>query len=68
MPNAPVSVIARPVGPLAGCVRAPGAKSISHRAVIFGLFAVGETKMTHPDHGTATSLPSLMGGLGGRIG
>jgi len=31
---------------LAGRVRAPGDKSISHRALIFGLLAVGETNVT----------------------
>src|SRR4051794_18003568 len=34
---------ARRAGPLAGCVRVPGDKSISHRALIFGALAVGET-------------------------
>ncbi len=30
-------------GPLSGRVRAPGDKSVSHRAMIFGLLSVGET-------------------------
>src|SRR3954464_7939445 len=34
---------ARRAGPLAGSVRVPGDKSISHRALIFGALAVGET-------------------------
>jgi 3-phosphoshikimate 1-carboxyvinyltransferase len=34
---------ARRAGPLAGRVRVPGDKSISHRALIFGALAVGET-------------------------
>ena len=34
---------ARPGGPLRGRVRAPGDKSISHRALILGALAEGET-------------------------
>ncbi len=33
-------------GALAGDIRVPGDKSISHRAMIFGLLAVGETRVT----------------------
>src|SRR3954471_9440697 len=33
-------------GPLKGRVRVPGDKSISHRALIFGALAVGETRIT----------------------
>lgn len=33
-------------GPLAGTVRVPGDKSVSHRALIFGLFAHGRTEIT----------------------
>ncbi len=36
-------LVARPVGPLRGRVRAPGDKSVSHRALIFGALALGET-------------------------
>ncbi len=32
--------------PLSGRVRVPGDKSISHRAMIFGLLSVGETRVT----------------------
>lgn len=32
-----------PTGPLSGTVRVPGDKSISHRALMFGALAVGET-------------------------
>ncbi|MGL4727885.1 MAG: 3-phosphoshikimate 1-carboxyvinyltransferase, partial [Bosea sp. (in: a-proteobacteria)] len=32
-------------GPLKGRVRVPGDKSISHRAMIFGLLAVGQTQV-----------------------
>jgi 3-phosphoshikimate 1-carboxyvinyltransferase len=37
---------ARRGGPLSGRVRVPGDKSISHRALIFGALAVGETRIT----------------------
>jgi 3-phosphoshikimate 1-carboxyvinyltransferase len=37
------TLTARPSGPLKGRVRAPGDKSISHRALILGALAVGET-------------------------
>ncbi len=33
-------------GPLSGRAEVPGDKSISHRALIFGAMAVGETKIT----------------------
>src|SRR5208337_3875770 len=36
---------ARPGGPLRGRVRAPGDKSISHRALILGALARGETRI-----------------------
>jgi len=35
-----------PAGPLAGRIRVPGDKSISHRALMFGALAVGETRVT----------------------
>ena len=37
---------ARSSGPLAGRVRGPGDKSISHRALILGALAVGETRIS----------------------
>jgi 3-phosphoshikimate 1-carboxyvinyltransferase len=37
---------ARASGPLAGQVRVPGDKSISHRALILGALAVGETRIS----------------------
>ena len=43
---APVAMTASPSGPLKGCVRVPGDKSISHRSLIFGLLAVGRTTVT----------------------
>jgi 3-phosphoshikimate 1-carboxyvinyltransferase len=35
----------RPASPLTGVVRVPGDKSISHRALMFGALAVGETRI-----------------------
>jgi 3-phosphoshikimate 1-carboxyvinyltransferase len=40
---AETGLTARPSGALRGCVRAPGDKSISHRALILGALAQGET-------------------------
>ncbi len=37
---------AEPSGPLKGQVRVPGDKSISHRSLILGLLAVGETRVS----------------------
>src|SRR5262245_43080574 len=37
---------ARRGGPLRGRARVPGDKSISHRALIFGALAVGETRIS----------------------
>lgn len=42
----PIPLTARSNGPLSGRVRAPGDKSISHRALIFGLLAIGETRIS----------------------
>lgn len=39
-------VVSKRSGPLAGEARAPGDKSISHRALIFGALAQGETTVT----------------------
>jgi 3-phosphoshikimate 1-carboxyvinyltransferase len=41
LPAAPLSAAAS--GPLQGRIRPPGDKSVSHRAMIFGLLAIGET-------------------------
>tara|TARA_R110000868_G_scaffold6550_4_gene37037 strand:+ start:665 stop:2005 length:1341 start_codon:yes stop_codon:yes gene_type:complete len=38
--------LARANGPLSGVMRAPADKSISHRALIFGALAAGETRIT----------------------
>lgn len=42
----PSPLAARPASPLRGDVQVPGDKSISHRALIFGLLAVGRTRIT----------------------
>jgi len=42
----PIPLEARGAGPLTGKVRVPGDKSISHRALILGALAVGETRIT----------------------
>ena len=39
------TLTARPSGPLVGRVRAPGDKSISHRALILGALATGRTRI-----------------------
>jgi 3-phosphoshikimate 1-carboxyvinyltransferase len=43
---APSPLVARRSHSLRGSVRVPGDKSISHRALIFGALAVGETRIT----------------------
>jgi 3-phosphoshikimate 1-carboxyvinyltransferase len=43
---APSPLTANPGRPLAGRVRVPGDKSISHRALIFGALTVGETRIS----------------------
>ena len=43
--TAPRPIISRPARPLDGSVAAPGDKSISHRALMFGAMAVGETRI-----------------------
>ncbi|WP_296819947.1 3-phosphoshikimate 1-carboxyvinyltransferase [Brevundimonas sp.] len=43
--GAPQRLIARPSGALSGRVRAPGDKSISHRALIFAAMAEGESRI-----------------------
>jgi 3-phosphoshikimate 1-carboxyvinyltransferase len=42
-PHGPVKLIARPARSLHGRVRAPGDKSISHRALMLGALTLGET-------------------------
>ena len=45
-PTARPLIASRPAGPLTGHVTVPGDKSISHRALMFGALAVGETRIT----------------------
>ena len=42
----PIPMTARKCGPLLGTAEVPGDKSISHRALILGAMAVGETRVT----------------------
>lgn len=42
----PIPMTSRPCGPLAGEANVPGDKSISHRSLILGAMAVGETHIT----------------------
>src|SRR6185437_10407874 len=42
----PTPLEARSSGPLIGKVRVPGDKSISHRALILGALAVGQTRIS----------------------
>ncbi|WP_417720362.1 3-phosphoshikimate 1-carboxyvinyltransferase [Salipiger sp.] len=42
----PIPMIARRSGPLTGVAEVPGDKSISHRSLILGALAVGETRVT----------------------
>ncbi|MCS0502463.1 3-phosphoshikimate 1-carboxyvinyltransferase [Ancylobacter mangrovi] len=44
--SAPLPARASRSGPLAGTIEVPGDKSVSHRALIFGTLAVGETEIT----------------------
>lgn len=65
-------VIARPSSALKGSVRVPGDKSISHRALLFGLLAIGETHVTGLLEGedvlrTADAVRAL-GGIATRLG
>lgn len=41
----PRPLAARATGPLSGTVRVPGDKSVSHRALILGAMAIGETRI-----------------------
>ena len=46
LPSDPSSRTFAPAGALRGTIRVPGDKSISHRAVMLGALAVGETRVT----------------------
>ena len=43
--HAPPAPSARPAAPLSGTIAVPGDKSISHRALMFGALAVGQTRI-----------------------
>ena len=42
----PIPMISNPAGPLRGTAEVPGDKSISHRSLILGAMAVGETRIS----------------------
>ena len=44
----PIPMTSHPCGPLTGTAEVPGDKSISHRSLILGAMAVGETKILGP--------------------
>jgi len=44
--SAPIPMTSRPSGPLEGVAEVPGDKSISHRSLILGAMAVGETRIS----------------------
>ena len=44
--GAPIPMRSRAAGPLRGVAEVPGDKSVSHRALILGALAVGETRIT----------------------
>jgi 3-phosphoshikimate 1-carboxyvinyltransferase len=61
-------MIARPVPCLEGKVRAPGDKSVSHRALMFGGMALGETAITGLLTGEdVLCTAAAMGALGARV-
>jgi 5-enolpyruvylshikimate-3-phosphate synthase len=64
----PTPLEARSSGPLIGKVRVPGDKSISHRALILGALAVGETRISGLLEGEdVLNTAKAMGALGARV-
>src|SRR6185369_11139817 len=64
----PSPLTARRAGPLTGRVRVPGDKSISHRALILGALAVGETRITGLLEGEdVVNTAKAMRALGARV-
>jgi 3-phosphoshikimate 1-carboxyvinyltransferase len=64
----PAPLTARRSGPLKGRVRVPGDKSISHRALILGALAVGETRITGLLEGEdVLNTATAVGALGARV-
>jgi 3-phosphoshikimate 1-carboxyvinyltransferase len=64
----PTPLTARRRGPLRGRVRVPGDKSISHRALILGALAVGETRISGLLEGEdVLNTAKAVGALGARV-
>jgi 3-phosphoshikimate 1-carboxyvinyltransferase len=64
----PAPLTARRSGPLKGRVRVPGDKSISHRALILGALAVGETRISGLLEGEdVLNTAKAVGALGARV-
>src|ERR1700687_2106234 len=64
----PAPLEARASGPLKGRVRVPGDKSISHRALILGALAVGETRISGLLEGEdVLNTAKAVGALGARV-
>src|SRR5258708_10180942 len=64
----PTPLEARSSGPLAGKARVPGDKSISHRALILGALAVGETRLSGLlEGGDVLNTPRAMHALGASV-
>ncbi len=64
----PAPLTARRGGPLKGRVRVPGDKSISHRALILGALAVGETRISGLLEGEdVLNTAKAVGALGARV-
>jgi len=67
-PAKPLPLAARRSGALKGRVRVPGDKSISHRALIFGALAVGETRISGLLEGEdVLNTGKAMAALGARV-
>src|SRR5499427_1195793 len=64
----PAPMTARPGRPLAGRLRVPGDKSISHRALILGALAVGRTRISGLLEGEdVINTSKAMASLGARV-
>jgi len=64
----PIPLEARGSSPLTGKIRVPGDKSISHRALILGALAVGETRITGLLEGEdVLNTAKAMAALGARV-
>jgi len=62
--TSPQPLTARRAGRLHGVAEAPGDKSLSHRALLFGGLAVGETRVSGLLEGADEDLGGGAGGLG----